>query len=140
MRAGPPSLSNPCGASRCYPRLSNSVKAGCWRRAAATSGGAWYAPARFPTMVSPNPSRPARAPGRAPSMSLRARRRPAANQQWCGGAGGSRRAAGSAMEDVCAKFVSQKISKARWRPLPATALQPPDIFATGSWDNEVASQ
>ncbi|XP_062428357.1 nucleoporin Nup43 [Rhea pennata] len=40
------------------------------------------------------------------------------------------------MEDVCAKFVSQKISKARWRPLPAGALQLPDVFATGSWDNE----
>lgn len=43
-----------------------------------------------------------------------------------------------AMEEVCARFVSQKISKARWRPLPAAALQPPDLFATGSWDNEVA--
>jgi len=42
------------------------------------------------------------------------------------------------MEEVCARFVSQKISKARWRPLPAAALQPPDLFATGSWDNEVA--
>ncbi|NXR58640.1 NUP43 protein, partial [Rhadina sibilatrix] len=41
-----------------------------------------------------------------------------------------------AMEDVSAKFVSQKISRTRWRPLPAAALQPPDIFATGSWDNE----
>ncbi|POI23676.1 hypothetical protein CIB84_012576 [Bambusicola thoracicus] len=40
------------------------------------------------------------------------------------------------MEEVCARFVSQKISKARWRPLPAAALQPPDLFATGSWDNE----
>lgn len=41
------------------------------------------------------------------------------------------------MEDVSAKFVSQKISRTRWRPLPAAALQPPDLFATGSWDNEV---
>ncbi|NXF18954.1 NUP43 protein, partial [Rhodinocichla rosea] len=41
-----------------------------------------------------------------------------------------------AMEDVSAKFVSQKISRTRWRPLPAAALQPPDLFATGSWDNE----
>ncbi|XP_032041337.1 nucleoporin Nup43 isoform X1 [Aythya fuligula] len=40
------------------------------------------------------------------------------------------------MEEVSARFVAQKISKARWRPLPAAALQPPDIFATGSWDNE----
>ncbi|NXN91523.1 NUP43 protein, partial [Rhinopomastus cyanomelas] len=41
-----------------------------------------------------------------------------------------------AMEDVNAKFVSQKISRTRWRPLPAAALQAPDVFATGSWDNE----
>ncbi|NXP06318.1 NUP43 protein, partial [Thinocorus orbignyianus] len=41
-----------------------------------------------------------------------------------------------AMEEVCAKFVSQKISKTRWRPLPAAALHAPDLFATGSWDNE----
>ncbi|XP_019383092.1 PREDICTED: nucleoporin Nup43 [Gavialis gangeticus] len=40
------------------------------------------------------------------------------------------------MEDLCAKFVSQKLSKVRWRPAPATALQPPELFATGSWDNE----
>ncbi|NXU51629.1 NUP43 protein, partial [Turnix velox] len=42
-----------------------------------------------------------------------------------------------AMEEVCAKFVSQKISKTRWRPLPAAAaIHAPDVFATGSWDNE----
>uniref|UniRef100_A0A8C8VN28 Nucleoporin 43 n=1 Tax=Pelusios castaneus TaxID=367368 RepID=A0A8C8VN28_9SAUR len=40
------------------------------------------------------------------------------------------------MEDFSAKFVSQKISKTRWRPVPAAALQPPELFATGSWDNE----
>uniref|UniRef100_A0A8C6V4S7 Nucleoporin 43 n=1 Tax=Naja naja TaxID=35670 RepID=A0A8C6V4S7_NAJNA len=40
------------------------------------------------------------------------------------------------MEDVVGKYVSQKISKTRWRPISATALQPPEIFATGSWDNE----
>lgn len=91
-------------------------------------------------MVGPGPSPPGRAHvrRRAPILSLRARRRAAANQQVRRGAGGSRRAAGAAMEDVCAKFVSQKISKTRWRPLPADALQAPDLFATGSWDNEVA--
>uniref|UniRef100_A0A8D2LYN5 Nucleoporin 43 n=1 Tax=Varanus komodoensis TaxID=61221 RepID=A0A8D2LYN5_VARKO len=40
------------------------------------------------------------------------------------------------MEDVSAKYVSQKVSKTRWRPVPAAALQPPEVFATGSWDNE----
>ncbi|KAL7987690.1 hypothetical protein Chor_006609 [Crotalus horridus] len=40
------------------------------------------------------------------------------------------------MEDIVGKYVSQKISKTRWRPVSATALQSPEIFATGSWDNE----
>lgn len=40
------------------------------------------------------------------------------------------------MEDTFAKFVSQKISKTRWRPVSASSLQQPDVFATGSWDNE----
>uniref|UniRef100_A0A8C4WLP3 Uncharacterized protein n=1 Tax=Gopherus evgoodei TaxID=1825980 RepID=A0A8C4WLP3_9SAUR len=44
--------------------------------------------------------------------------------------------AAAGMEDFSAKFVSQKISKTRWRPVPAAALQPPELFATGSWDNE----
>uniref|UniRef100_A0A493TVG6 Nucleoporin 43 n=2 Tax=Anas platyrhynchos TaxID=8839 RepID=A0A493TVG6_ANAPP len=57
-----------------------------------------------------------------------------ARQPMGGGAAGAR--GGAAMEEVSARFVAQKISKARWRPLPAAALQPPDIFATGSWDNE----
>ncbi|XP_054910257.1 nucleoporin Nup43 [Poeciliopsis prolifica] len=35
-----------------------------------------------------------------------------------------------------AKYVSQKISKTRWRPVSYSSLQQPDIFATGSWDNE----
>uniref|UniRef100_A0A3Q2DG96 Nucleoporin 43 n=1 Tax=Cyprinodon variegatus TaxID=28743 RepID=A0A3Q2DG96_CYPVA len=35
-----------------------------------------------------------------------------------------------------ATYVSQKISKTRWRPVSYSALQQPDIFATGSWDNE----
>jgi hypothetical protein len=41
------------------------------------------------------------------------------------------------MEEICAKFVSQKISKTRWRPLPPGSLQTAETFATGSWDNEV---
>lgn len=41
------------------------------------------------------------------------------------------------MENINAKYVSQKISKIRWRPVSHAALQQPDIFVTGSWDNEV---
>lgn len=40
------------------------------------------------------------------------------------------------MDNIKAKFVSQKISKTRWRPEPASSLQQPDLFAAGSWDNE----
>ncbi|KPP79785.1 nucleoporin Nup43-like [Scleropages formosus] len=40
------------------------------------------------------------------------------------------------MDYINAKFVSQKISKTRWRPVSSSSLQQPDIFATGSWDNE----
>ncbi|KAM7367638.1 hypothetical protein PAMP_013923 [Pampus punctatissimus] len=40
------------------------------------------------------------------------------------------------MESINAKYVSQKISKTRWRPVSYSSLQQPDIFATGSWDNE----
>ncbi|XP_056284969.1 nucleoporin Nup43 [Pseudoliparis swirei] len=41
------------------------------------------------------------------------------------------------MEGINAKYVSQKISKTRWRLVSHSSLQQPDIFATGSWDNEV---
>lgn len=41
------------------------------------------------------------------------------------------------MEEFYAKFVSQKISKTRWRPVPPGSLQTAETFATGSWDNEV---
>ncbi|KAF6365005.1 nucleoporin 43 [Rhinolophus ferrumequinum] len=40
------------------------------------------------------------------------------------------------MEEFYAKYVSQKISKTRWRPVPPGSLQTAEIFATGSWDNE----
>uniref|UniRef100_A0A7N4NZB6 Nucleoporin 43 n=1 Tax=Sarcophilus harrisii TaxID=9305 RepID=A0A7N4NZB6_SARHA len=40
------------------------------------------------------------------------------------------------MEEIFAKFVSQKISKTRWRPVPPGSLQPAETFVTGSWDNE----
>lgn len=43
----------------------------------------------------------------------------------------------SLMESINAKYVSQKISKTRWRPVSQATLQQPDIFVTGSWDNEV---
>ncbi|XP_030638384.1 nucleoporin Nup43 [Chanos chanos] len=40
------------------------------------------------------------------------------------------------MDCIAAKYVSQKISKIRWRPVPSESLHQPDVFATGSWDNE----
>ncbi|KAF0023803.1 hypothetical protein F2P81_024433 [Scophthalmus maximus] len=40
------------------------------------------------------------------------------------------------MENINAKYVSQKISKTRWKPVSYSSLQQPDVFATGSWDNE----
>lgn len=40
------------------------------------------------------------------------------------------------MECINAKYISQKISKTRWRPVSAASLQQPEVFATGSWDNE----
>uniref|UniRef100_A0A3Q3FTZ5 Nucleoporin 43 n=1 Tax=Labrus bergylta TaxID=56723 RepID=A0A3Q3FTZ5_9LABR len=40
------------------------------------------------------------------------------------------------MDNVNAKYVSQKISKTRWRPVSYSSLQHADVFATGSWDNE----
>lgn len=40
------------------------------------------------------------------------------------------------MDGTNAKYVSQKISKTRWRPVSSAALQQPAVFATGSWDNE----
>ncbi|KAJ8315815.1 hypothetical protein KUTeg_007965 [Tegillarca granosa] len=42
------------------------------------------------------------------------------------------------MADVRAKFVSQKISKIRWKPPLKQALKDVDTFATGSWDDEQA--
>uniref|UniRef100_A0A3P9JJ22 Nucleoporin 43 n=1 Tax=Oryzias latipes TaxID=8090 RepID=A0A3P9JJ22_ORYLA len=40
------------------------------------------------------------------------------------------------MENINAKYVSQKISKTRWCPVSYSSLQQPEVFATGSWDNE----
>ncbi|CAL9691811.1 unnamed protein product [Knipowitschia caucasica] len=40
------------------------------------------------------------------------------------------------MDGTVAKYVSQKISKTRWRPVSHANLQQPEVFATGSWDNE----
>ncbi|XP_004083832.1 nucleoporin Nup43 [Oryzias latipes] len=40
------------------------------------------------------------------------------------------------MESINAKYVSQKISKTRWCPVSYSSLQQPEVFATGSWDNE----
>ncbi|KAM5163261.1 nucleoporin Nup43 [Mantella aurantiaca] len=40
------------------------------------------------------------------------------------------------MDNIKAMFVSQKISKTRWRPEPTSSLQQPDLFCAGSWDSE----
>lgn len=40
------------------------------------------------------------------------------------------------MADMNVKFVSQKISKIRWRPSGTPSLQQSSVFATGSWDDE----
>ena len=42
------------------------------------------------------------------------------------------------MAEVYVKFVSQKISKIRWRPSEQQGLQQSNIFVTGSWDNDVS--
>lgn len=44
------------------------------------------------------------------------------------------------MECINAKYISQKISATRWRPVSAASLQQPELFATGSWDNEARTQ
>ncbi|XP_029652632.1 nucleoporin Nup43-like [Octopus sinensis] len=40
------------------------------------------------------------------------------------------------MADMNVKFISQKISKIRWKPVGASSLQKPNLFVTGSWDDE----
>ncbi|KAM9798258.1 nucleoporin Nup43 [Neosynchiropus ocellatus] len=40
------------------------------------------------------------------------------------------------MDNTHAKYVSQKISRTRWRPVSYAALQQPEVFVSGSWDNE----
>ena len=36
------------------------------------------------------------------------------------------------------KFVGQKISKVRWKPQPSDAIGSSDVFASGSWDDQVS--
>lgn len=40
------------------------------------------------------------------------------------------------MADIRVKFVSQKISKVRWRPNQSQYLHDTDVFASGNWDDE----
>ncbi|XP_076078873.1 nucleoporin Nup43-like [Mytilus galloprovincialis] len=40
------------------------------------------------------------------------------------------------MADIRATFVSQKISKIRWKNIVKNSLEGPDTFVTGSWDDE----
>ena len=39
--------------------------------------------------------------------------------------------------DPVAKYVGHKVSKVQWKPLPSDSIQSSDIFASGSWDDEV---
>ena len=39
--------------------------------------------------------------------------------------------------DSTATFISQKISKIRWKPDPNQIVEKPELFVTGSWDNGV---
>lgn len=41
------------------------------------------------------------------------------------------------MADIRATFVSQKVSKIRWKNIVKNSLEGPDTFVTGSWDDEV---
>lgn len=40
------------------------------------------------------------------------------------------------MDSTHAKYVSRKVSRTRWRPVSYAVLQQPEVFVTGSWDNE----
>ena len=40
--------------------------------------------------------------------------------------------------DSTATFISQKISKIRWKPDPKQIVDRPEYFITGSWDNGVS--
>lgn len=40
------------------------------------------------------------------------------------------------MSDIIVKFISQKISKVRWRPNFVQRSEQPNCFATGNWDDE----
>ncbi len=42
------------------------------------------------------------------------------------------------MAGTFTKFVSQKINKIRWRSTSKQVIQQSDVFATGSWDNDVS--
>ena len=40
--------------------------------------------------------------------------------------------------DSTATFISQKISRIRWKPDPSQIVEKPELFVTGSWDNGVS--
>ena len=39
--------------------------------------------------------------------------------------------------ETTATFISQKVRKIRWKPDPKKIVHKPELFVTGSWDNEV---
>ena len=47
------------------------------------------------------------------------------------------RTLGMAADDPVVKYVGHKVSKVQWKPLPSGSIQSSEIFASGSWDDEV---
>ena len=39
--------------------------------------------------------------------------------------------------DSVTKYVGHKVSTVQWKPLPSDTILSSDIFASGSWDDEV---
>ena len=39
--------------------------------------------------------------------------------------------------DPVVKYVTGKVSKVRWKPLPSGSIGSSDVFVSGSWDEEV---
>ena len=46
---------------------------------------------------------------------------------------------GSHGGEAVAKYVGYKPSRVRWKPQPSGAIRPSELFATGSWDDEVGA-
>ena len=45
---------------------------------------------------------------------------------------------GTHSSEPVVKYVGQKVSKVRWKPQPSGAIGSSDVFASGSWNDEVS--